>query len=313
MKLQQLRYLVEVAKQGLSISAAAEKLHTSQPGISKQIRLLEDELGVQVFIRNGKRVVDVTAPGREILAIAERMLMQAQNLKKIASDFVNVEGGDLTIATTHTQARYALPPVIRQFSQCYPKVRLRIKQGSPVQICEMVVNGEADIAIATEGISLFSELTMLSCYTWNRSVIVPTGHPLTLLDRIITLQDIATYPLITYDFAFAGRTKINSAFDAQKLVPNIVLTAIDSDIIKAYVELGLGVGILASMAYDENKDTSLIAIDAGHLFEPSTTQLGFRKDTYLRAYMYDFIELFTPHLTRPVIQAALLGEEINNK
>jgi LysR family cys regulon transcriptional activator len=309
MKLQQLRYLVEVAKQGLSISEAAEKLHTSQPGISKQIRLLEDELGVQVFIRNGKRVVDITAPGREILAIAERMLMQAQNLKKIANDFVNVEGGNLTIATTHTQARYALPPAIRQFSQYYPKVRLRIKQGSPMQICEMVINGEADIAIATEGIALFSELAMLSCYTWNRSIVVPIGHPLTSLNHIITLQDIAAYPLITYDFAFTGRTKINDAFDKEKLIPNIVLTAIDSDIIKTYVELGLGVGILASMAYDMNKDTSLIALDASHLFEPSTTRIGFRKDTYLRGYVFDFIELFTPHLTRSIVQSALLGRD----
>ena len=307
MKLQQLRYLVEVAKQGLSISEAADKLHTSQPGISKQIRLLEDELGVQVFIRNGKRVVDITAPGREILAIAERMLMQAQNMRKIANDFVNVEGGDLTIATTHTQARYILPPVIRQFSQCHPKVRLRLKQGSPTQICEMVINGEADLAIATEGIAFFSELAMISCDTWNRSIIVPRGHPLSTLNRPITLQDIALYPLITYDFAFTGRTNIHHAFDKEKLVPNIVLTAIDSDIIKAYVELGLGVGILASIAYDVDKDSALTAIDASHLFEPSTTQLGFRKDTYLRGYMYDFIELFTPHLTRPVVQSVLLG------
>lgn len=310
MKLQQLRYLVEVAKQGLSISEAAETLHTSQPGISKQIRLLEDELGVQVFIRNGKRVVDVTAPGKEILAIAERILLQSQNLKKIASDFTNVQGGDLIIATTHTQARYALPEVIRQFCQRYPKVRLRIKQGSPTQICEMVLAGEADIAIATEGIALYPELTMLPGYNWHHSIIVPDEHLLLSLDRPITLQDIAAYPIMTYDYAFAGRTKINRAFEEAGLTPNIILTAIDSDVIKAYVELGLGIGILAGIAYTPDKDPGLKCIDASHLFETSTTWLGFRKDAYLRGYVYDFIELFSPRLTREVVEAELSGSPV---
>jgi LysR family cys regulon transcriptional activator len=308
MKLQQLRYLVEVAKQGLSISEAAEKLHTSQPGISKQIRLLEDELGVQIFIRNGKRVVDITAPGRDILVIAERMLMQAKNLKKVAHDFVHVEDGSLTIATTHTQARYALPETIRVFCARYPKVQLRIKQGSPTQICEMVVNGDADIAIATEGIPLFPELGMLPCYTWNRSIIMRDHHPLLSLDRPITLKDIAPLPIITYDFAFAGRTKINRAFEEAKLTPNIILTAIDSDIIKTYVNLDLGIGILASMAYDPEEDKDLRAIDASHLFEPSTTRIGVRRDAYLRGYMFDFIELFAPQLTRDKVQTILLSE-----
>lgn len=305
MKLQQLRYLVEVVKQRLSISEAAEKLHTSQPGISKQIRLLEDELGVQIFVRNGKRVIDITAPGHEIITIADRMLMQAQNLKKIASDFVNVEGGNLTIATTHTQARYTLPKTVHQFCQRYPKVRLCIRQGSPEQICAMVIKGDADFAIATEKVDHFPELTTLDCYSWNRNVIVPKNHPLLNLNRKITLQDIVSYPIITYDYAFSGRAKIDLAFDKEKLIPNIILTAIDSDIIKTYVELGLGVGILASMAYDSSKDLSISAIEADHLFETSTTRLGFRKDAYLRGYMYDFIELFTPHLTRPVIENAL--------
>lgn len=312
MKLQQLRYLVEVVKQRLSISEAAEKLHTSQPGISKQIRLLEDELGVQIFVRNGKRVIDITAPGHEIISIAERMLMQAKNLKKIASDFVNVEGGHLTIATTHTQARYMLPKIIHQFSQRYPKVRLCIRQGSPEQICRMVVRGDADFAIATEKIDDFPELTALDCYTWNRSIIVPNDHTLTNINRTITLHDLVSYPIITYDYAFSGRAKIDLAFDKEKLIPNVILTAIDSDIIKTYVELGLGIGILASMAYDNNKDSGLTAIEAAHLFEASTTRLGFRKDTYLRGYMYDFIELFTPHLTRPVIESAL-GISLPNK
>ncbi|MCB5195649.1 HTH-type transcriptional regulator CysB [Deefgea salmonis] len=312
MKLQQLRYLVEVAKQGLNVSEAAEKLHTSQPGISKQIRLLEDELGVQIFIRNGKRVVDITAPGREILRIAERILMQSRNLKRIGEEFVNVEGGSLIIATTHTQARYALPKTIQAFMQRYPKVRLSIKQGNPTQISEMVVDGTADIAIATEGIDHYPELATLDCYSWNRIVVVPNGHPLATLQRLITLEDIATWPLITYDFAFAGRSKINRAFELKHLNPNIVLTAIDSDVIKTYVGLGLGIGILASMAYEPERDTQLTSIDVSHLFEPSTTHIGVRKDAYLRGYGYDFIELFAPHLNRNVVQAALLCEAQEN-
>ena len=242
MKLQQLRYLVEVAKQGLNVSEAAEKLHTSQPGISKQIRLLEDELGIQVFIRNGKRVVSVSEPGKEVLRISERILREAQNLKRVGDEFSRESEGALTIATTHTQARDALPPTIAAFVQRYPKVKLSIKQGSPTQICEMVVSGEADLAVATEGIALYKELAMLPCYEWNRSIVVPQDHPLLQLDRPLTLADIASYPIVTYDFAFAGRSKINKALADQGLSPNVVLTAIDTDVIKTYVELGMGVG-----------------------------------------------------------------------
>ncbi|MFC4158945.1 HTH-type transcriptional regulator CysB [Chitinimonas lacunae] len=305
MKLQQLRYLVEVYKQGLNVSEAAEKLHTSQPGISKQIRLLEDELGVQVFVRNGKRVVDVTAPGREILRISDRILREAQNLKRVAEEFVNEEEGSLVIATTHTQARYALPPTIQEFLKRYPKVKLSIKQGSPTQICEQVVAGEADIAIATEGIDLFPELAMLDCYQWNRSVIVPDHHPLLDLRGQVTLADVAQYPIITYDFAFAGRSKINRAFETARLTPNVVLTAIDTDVIKTYVGLGLGIGIIASMAYDRYRDEGLFAIDASHLFEPSTTRIGIRRDAYLRGYAYSFIQGFAPALTRKVVEQAM--------
>ncbi|MGQ5524482.1 HTH-type transcriptional regulator CysB [Chitinimonas sp. PSY-7] len=311
MKLQQLRYLVEVAKQGLNVSEAAEALHTSQPGISKQIRLLEDELGVQVFIRNGKRVVDVTAPGREILRISERILREAKNLKRVAEEFVNEEEGSLVIATTHTQARYALPATIRSFMQRYPGVKLSIKQGSPTQICEFVLDGSADIAIATEGIDQFPELISLDCYQWNRSIIVPDNHPLLELRRNVTLADVAAYPIITYDFAFAGRSKINRAFEAQNLSPNVVLTAIDTDVIKTYVGLGLGIGIIASMAFDVHRDQGLFAIDASHLFEPSTTHIGVRRDAYLRGYTFSFIEGFAPHLKRQVVEQALntRGEE----
>ena len=309
MKLQQLRYLVEVYKQGLNVTDAAEKLHTSQPGISKQIRMLEDELGVQVFIRNGKRVVDVTGPGKEVLRIAERMLLQAQNLKRIGEEFVKVENGSLTIATTHTQARYALPRAIKAFLERYPQVSLSLKQGSPTQISEMVVEGVADIAVATEGIALYSELAMLPCYEWNRSVVVPNGHPLSKLDHLITLEDIAAWPIVTYDFAFAGRSQINQAFAAKNLNPTVALSALDTDVIKTYVELGLGVGLIASMAYEPEKDTKLTAIDAAHLFTPSLTRIGIRKDAYLRGYVYEFIELFAPHLTREKVQSALMCEE----
>lgn len=309
MKLQQLRYLVEVAKQGLNVSEAAEKLHTSQPGISKQIRLLEDELGIQVFIRNGKRVVSVSEPGKEVLKIAERILREAQNLKRVGDEFARESEGALTIATTHTQARYALPNIIAEFVSRHPKVKLSIKQGSPTQICEMVVSGEADLAVATEGIALYKELAMLPCYEWNRSLVVPEQHPLLKLERPVTLQDISQYPIVTYDFAFAGRSKINQAFAKEGLSPNVVLTAIDTDVIKTYVNLGLGIGIIASMAYEPVRDVGLRAIDASHLFESSTTKIGLRKDAYLRGFAYTFIELFAPHLTRSVVDGALLAGE----
>ena len=248
MKLQQLRYLCEVASQGLNLSKAAKTLHTSQPGISKQISLLEDELGVDIFVRNGKRVVKVTPPGQVIIEIAERMLRDAKNLKLVGQEFTNEASGSLTIATTHTQARYALPSAIKRFTLRYPKVKLILRQGSPTQIAKLVTSGEADIAIATEAIELFDELVMLPCYQWNRCIITPPRHPLLKLERL-TLEDIVKYPIITYDFAFTGRTKINQAFAAKNLTPNVVLTAIDADVIKTYVELGLGIGILAGSRF----------------------------------------------------------------
>jgi len=304
MKLQQLRYLREVARQGLNLSVAAEKLHTSQPGISKQIKLLEDELGVAVFVRNGKRVIAVTEPGKIILDIAERMLSDADNLKRAGEEFSREDSGTLTIATTHTQARYALPRVIKQFTKRYPKVRLSLRQGNPTQIAEMTSSGEADMCIATEAIALYDELVMLPCYDWNRSVITPPNHPLTK-EKKLTLEAITRHPIITYDFAFTGRSKMQNAFESKGLTPNIVLTAIDADVIKTYVELGLGVGIVASMAYDPKRDRGLRALDASHLFEPSTTRIGLRRNFYLRGYLYDFIELFAPHLDRKTVVAAM--------
>jgi LysR family cys regulon transcriptional activator len=304
MKLQQLRYICEVARHNLNLSNAAEALFTSQPGISKQIRSLEDELGVDIFVRHGKRLVAVTAPGKAILEIAQRMLKDGENLRQVGEEFTEEDNGHLTIATTHTQARYALPHVIQRFTKRYPGVRLSLRQGSPTQISELVTSGEADIAIATEAIELYEDLVMLPCYEWNRCVLVPPGHPL-LKAKKLTLQAMAGFPIITYDFAFTGRSKMNQAFADQGLTPNVVLTAIDADVIKTYVELGLGIGIVAMMAFDPKRDTHLRAMDASHLFEPSTTRIGIRKNSYLRGYTYEFIEMFAPHLTRKVVDDAM--------
>ncbi|WP_295623341.1 HTH-type transcriptional regulator CysB [uncultured Nitrosomonas sp.] len=304
MKLQQLRYLCETARQDMNLSKAAKNLHTSQPAISKQIQMLEHELGVDIFLRNGKRIVKITPPGQLIIQTATRMLRDADNLKKIAQEFTNEASGTLTIATTHTQARYALPIVIKRFTARYPKVKLILRQGSPMQISALVTSGEADVAIATEAIEQFHELVMLPCYEWNRCVIVLPKHPL-LKTKKLTLEAINQYPIITYDFAFTGRSKINQAFANHGLEPNVVLTAIDSDVIKTYVELGLGVGILANMAFDAKRDKNLRSIDASHLFESSTTRIGISRHSYLRGYIFDFIEMFAPHLNHASIKATL--------
>jgi len=306
MKLQQLRYICEVAKRDLNLSQTAEALFTSQPGISKQIRALEDELGVDIFVRHGKRLVAITEPGLAILARANQVLNDLGNLKQISAEFTREDTGSLTIATTHTQARYALPHVIKAFREKFPKVRLSLYQGSPTQISELTTSGQADIAIATEAIEHYKDLAMLPCYQWNRCILTPPRHPL-LKARKVTLQEIARYPIITYDFAFTGRSKINQAFAAEGLTPEVVLTAIDADVIKTYVELGLGIGIVAMMAYNPERDQRLRALDASHLFEASTTRIGIRKDSFLRGYVYEFIAMFAPHLKRDVVDAALRG------
>jgi len=305
MKLQQLRYACEVARRGLNVSAAAEALHTSQPGISKQVRSLEDELGIEIFVRHGKRMAAVTEPGKAVLAIAERILAEAGNLKRAGEEFANEKLGTLTVATTHTQARYALPKAVAAFKKRYPKVRLVLHQGNPTQICEMVLAGEADLAIATESIAKYPGLVSLPCYQWNRCVVVPPGHPL-LKAKPLTLEAIARHPVVTYDFAFAGRSQINKAFEKRGLAPNIVLTALDSDVIKTYVELGLGIGILAAMSFDAKRDRGLHALDASHLFESSTTRLGIKRGAYLRGYAYDFIERFAPRLSRGLVEKTVL-------
>jgi len=306
MKLQQLRYLCEVAKQGLNVSAAAEKLHTSQPGVSKQIRLLEGELGIDIFVRNGKRVVEITEPGKAILAIAERLLREAENLKLASKDFSTGSSGSLVIATTHTQACYALPQTVKSFVLRYPGVNLVLHQGNPTQVAQMVISGEADIAIATETIAEVKELVSMPCHQWNHGIITPPRHPL-LKEKTLSLEAIARYPIVTYDTAFAGRSRINRAFERKALAPRVVLTAIDSDVIKTYVELGLGIGIIARMAFDLQRDKGLHLLDADHLFESSTTRIGLRHGAYLRGYVYEFIHLFAPHLAREVVDATMRG------
>jgi len=308
MKLQQLRCLTEVARRGLNVSEAAEALHTSQPGVSKQIRALEDELGVEVFVRHGKRLVAITEPGKAVVAIAERMLAEAQNLRRAGEEFANDQLGTLTIAATHTQARYALPKAVAAFKRRYPKVELRIQQGNPTQICEQVLTGEADLGVATEMISQYPDLVSLPVYQWNRCVVVPAKHPL-LKETPLTLEKLVEHPIVTYDFAFANRSLVQKAFEARGLKPHVVLSAQDSDVIKTYVELGLGVGILAKMAFDAKRDVMLRAIDASHLFESSTTRLGIKRGAYLRRYAYDFIGTFAPHLPAATVERAVKGQE----
>jgi LysR family cys regulon transcriptional activator len=306
MNIQQLRYVFEISRRNLNVSDAAEALFTSQPGVSKQIRLLEEELGVDIFVRHGKRLTGITEPGREVLAIAGRVLRDLDNLRQVGREFAAEDVGQLTIATTHTQARYALPPVVAEFTRRYPKVRLVLHQGNPTQVCDEVASGTADIAIATEAIEGYPDLVSLPCYQWNRGVIAPPDHPV-MAGRNLTLEAIARYPIITYDFAFSGRSQINKAFEARGLTPNVVLTAIDADIIKTYVRLGLGIGIVATMAFDDKVDLDLRMADASHLFESSTTRIGLRRNDYLRGYTYAFIELFAPQLTRKMIEMSLSG------
>ena len=307
MKLQQLRYLVEVARRGLNVSEAAQALHTSQPGISKQIRALEDELGVEVFVRQGKRLTALTEPGKTVIELAERVLAETANLKRAGAEFADEKLGTLTVATTHTQARYALPQAVAAFKRRYPGVRLLIHQGNPSQICEQVMAGEADLAIATEQIAEHPGLVSLPCYQWNRCVVVPPRHAL-LKAKPLTLEALAAHPIVTYDFAFANRSLVQRAFEAKDLAPNVVLTALDADVIKTYVELGLGVGIMAKMAFDARRDRGLRAIDASHLFESSTTRLGIKRGAWLRRYAYDFIEAFAPHLPRTLVERAARGD-----
>lgn len=300
MKLRQLHYIHEVSQRGLNVTAASEALFTSQPGVSKQIRLLEEELGVDIFVRNGKHLSEITPAGQRILEYTQRLLGEVENIKRVADEFHDADRGDLSIATTHTQARYALPRVVQPFRQRYPKVGLHLHQGTPPQIAKMASEAQADFAIATEAMHHFDNLVMLPCYHWNRSVLVRPDHPLAVKSRL-TLQDIAEHPIITYTFGFTGRSKLDQAFAAVGLRPDVVLTAVDADVIKTYVRLGLGIGIVATMAYDAEADRDLVSLPVDHLFEDSITHIGFRRSLFLRGYMYEFLQLFAAHLTRNLV------------
>lgn len=304
MKLQQLRYIWEVARNDLNVSATAQALYTSQPGISKQVRMLEDELGLEVFSRSGKHLTHVTPAGQVILQIAGDILQQVESIRRVAQEFRDEDRGELRIATTHTQARYALPPIIKRFTERFPDVSLQMHQGTPMQIAEMAAKGQVDFAIATEAMETFADLVMMPCYRWNRTVVVPEGHPLTQV-KPLTLEAIAEYPLVTYVFGFTGRSKLDDAFTVAGLQPHVVFTAADADVIKTYVRLGMGVGIIAHMAVSTEHDKGLVALDAGHLFESSTTRIGFRKGTFLRGFMYEFMREFAPHLQRDLVDQAV--------
>ncbi|WP_110676148.1 MULTISPECIES: HTH-type transcriptional regulator CysB [Salinicola] len=303
MKLQQLRYIWEVTRHQLNVSATAQSLFTSQPGISKQIRLLEDELGVEIFARSGKHLTRVTPAGEAIVELAGKVLRTVDDIKHVAQEHSDERRGSLAIATTHTQARYVLPGVIGEFRQQYPDVALHMQQGTPKQIAQMVSEGTADFAICTESLELFNDLVLLPCYRWNRCVLMPKDHP--LASGELTLERVAEHPLVTYVFGFTGRSQLDDAFKSRGLTPNVVLTAADSDVIKTYVRLGLGVGIVAHMAVDPEADADLVAVDASHLFESSTTKIGIRRGTFMRSYMYDFVKRLAPHLDRDTVEAAL--------
>ena len=305
MKLQQLRYIVEVLNNNLNVSATAEALYTSQPGISKQVRMLEDELGIQIFGRSGKHLTHVTSAGNEVINIATEILSKVEAIKSVAREHTQPDEGKLRIATTHTQARYALPPVIQGFMKKFPKVSMHMYQGTPAQISDAAAKGDADFAIATESLHLYNDLVMLPCYHWNRSIIVRADHPLAK-KRDITIQDVAEFSLVTYVFGFTGRSELDTAFNDVGLEPKIAFTATDADVIKTYVRLGVGVGVIASMAIDPQIDSDLVVIDASHLFKASTTKIGFRRGTFLRSYMFDFIERFASHLNRDLVTRAIL-------
>ncbi len=303
MKLHQLRYLAAVAQNGLNITAAAQKLHTSQPGVSKQIKLLEDELGFQIFTREGRNLTRITPAGQQVIERAVRILQETQAIRDLATELRDEGRGSLSIGTTHTQARYVLPGVIREFRSRYPQVRLNLHQGTTEQIAEMVAHDRIDSAIATGSEHLFEDLTLLPCYRWHRVLVVPRDHPLAGIARP-SLKQLGAYPIVTYTFSFTGPSSLQQAFAKAGLTPDVAITARDADVIKAYVRLGLGVGIVAQMAVDAREDADLVAIDASHLFAPHVTWIGFRRGVLLRKYMYDFIQLLAPHLDRRLVERA---------
>ncbi|MBL8307813.1 MAG: CysB family HTH-type transcriptional regulator [Rubrivivax sp.] len=311
MNFQQLRSVRETVRQGFNLTVVAEVLHTSQPGVSRQIRELEDELGIEIFERAGKRLTGLTPPGATVLPIVERLLQEADNLRRAGEEFAAQGRGTLTIAATHSQARYALPLAVRDFSAAFPQVTLHLHQGSPRQVAELLLAGQADIGVATEALAEVPELVALPCYQWTHKVIVPPGHPLAddaARGVPLTLARLSQFPLITYEAGYTGRSHIDAAFTRQGLTLNLVLSAMDADVIKTYVELGMGVGIIAAIAHDEQRDAHLQAIDARHLFASNMTRLAVRRGAFLRGYVYGFIETFAPPLTRAVVERAMAAE-----
>ncbi|WP_326539885.1 CysB family HTH-type transcriptional regulator [Pseudorhodoferax sp.] len=308
MNFQQLRSVREAVRQGFNLTLVAEAQHTSQPGVSRQIRELEDELGIEIFVRAGKRLTGLTGPGQTVLPIVERLLHEADNLKRAGDDFAAQNRGTLTIAATHSQARYALPPAVRDFSAAHPDVTLHLHQGSPRQVAQLLLSGEADLGVATEALADYPQLLALPCYQWTHTVIVPPDHVLakeTAAGQPLTLARLSAFPLITYESGYTGRSHIDQAFQRQGLSFELVLSAMDADVIKTYVELGMGVGIIAAIAYDDERDSRLAAIDARHLFASNMTRLALRRGSFLRGYVYDFIQSFVPPLTRERVDRAL--------
>jgi len=308
--LKQLKYLIAIVDSGLNITAAAERLYTSQPGISKQLKLLEGELGVQLFTRKGKSLAAITPAGREVINRARKILREAENISSLASDLTAEQDGTLSIATTHTQARYVLPDVIREFRQRYPKVDLELHQGTSEQILELVTTNKVDFAIATGSQHLFPHLTMFPIYRWHRIALVPKQHALARQKKSLDLPTLSEYPLVTYVFSLMGESSFKRAFHDLGLEPRVVFTARDADIIKTYVRMGMGVGVIASMAFECQDQQDLKAIDAKGLFPQVTTWLGFPRDMVLRSFMVDFIHLFAPHyLPRTIRDAAGLSTQ----
>lgn len=307
MNFQQLRIIRETVRQNFNLTEVANVLHTSQSGVSKHIKDLEDELGVELYVRRGKRLLGLTDPGREMLKIVERMLLDAGNIKNLADQYSQQDTGQLTVAATHTQARYILPKVVTAFKKQYPKVHLRLHQGSPKEIVQMLMQGDADIGLATESLGDIEDLAAFPLYSWRHAVVVPKDHPLGMRETV-TLEAIAEFPIITYHEGFTGRARVEKVFHDAGLTPDIVMSALDADVIKSYVELDLGVGIIASVAFSPERDVALKMLDSTHLFLENETKLAVRKGHLLRRYAYRFIEICSPDLTEALVISRVTGE-----